>query len=1208
MKFYRGSSEIKEVLIDDKTQFKNTLQGENLIQANFVLDSFFDFKIGDYVNWRNKRYTIFKQPSVDKDLANKFVYNFDLESDQYRLIDSLYMLDGEADFPLVGSIEKFANLIIFNLNRLAGDGYYQLGEVPETEVKNITFQNYDCLKVLQKIAIDFELEYEFSDDGRTIDFKEKIGSDPKLSFEFKNGLRTIKRQKVNDKNIITRLYSFGGERNISKDYGSKKLKIDVLEKNTELFGKIEGVVNFDEVYPHREGVVSSIDSENILKFTDTSLDFDINSQLIEGTVAKVTFNSGYLAGYELEIHSYSHASKEFEIIIYSDVNSLEFPNETLKIQPGDTYVLHDIIMPDIYVTNAETILLEKAQSYLDENSLPNVVYAIQPDYTYLRKYLIQLNVGDLIEIKDKDFGITYKTRIISLIQSIANPYKYSITVGDKATVGYITQVRNNQIELGEDIRIEREDRTVQLNRVRKKLKNIDELKDAVFDPDGYFDINKIKPLSIETGMLSVGSKGQQFIIRNFLIEANYQGNENKVKCGDGNLAHFTIDSDNVKEWSLTGNIITLDTPASFYYIYAKCSKTLNTGLFELSTTQYQTNEDDYYYFLIGVIHSVIDDVRGVSLTYGQTTINGKFITTGKIQSTDGYNYLDLDNNKFSLGNANSGIDWNVTNENILTIKGGIVQRSSGESGVIPVFMGVWSAFVTYSLGDQVTYLGSTYNYINNNNSSNQSPNNTSYWEISAAAGQNGNDGTQGVPGENGTNGVTTYTWIKYANDVNGSDISNSPTGKDYIGFAYNKTTAIESNIQSDYSWSKIVGAQGNQGAQGDDGANGQTHYTWIKYSDNSDGTGLYDTPTANSQYIGISVNNTIQTESSDKADYVWSKFKGEDGTDGADGSVGPSIVYRGVFNQTTIYYNNDIRRDVVKYTDDIYYIYKGTNSVALAWSSSNWETFGAQFDSVATKLLLAENANIADWIIKDGKITSQNEYDGNPRAQLDGANGKLTLRSPKTIYNANNTTSEVEQILEIDSINGRVKASHAGNATQEPGETILDSEGLSVNYAGINVSDPTTLTMKAGVVGNVKGKMNADNWSPNHPLVGVYGRAQNTDSNPSEAFGGYFYNLLVKGLIFNSVTTQQDRTIIETDVFIKMINTVSKTVYLPNYSTSKGLGRILFIKATSANVTIDGNGKNLWLSSSQSYTVIQNGHLAILIYDGIKWNFNKVGW
>ena len=142
MKVYRGTSEIKDVVIDNKTLLKQALQGEDLIQANFTLDSFFKFKIGDYVNWRNKRYTIFKQPSVKKVQSNNFQYNFDLESDQYRLLDALYLFDDQADFYLLGDVQKFANLIIVNLNRLAGEGYYQLGQFPPTDVQNLSFQKH----------------------------------------------------------------------------------------------------------------------------------------------------------------------------------------------------------------------------------------------------------------------------------------------------------------------------------------------------------------------------------------------------------------------------------------------------------------------------------------------------------------------------------------------------------------------------------------------------------------------------------------------------------------------------------------------------------------------------------------------------------------------------------------------------------------------------------------------------------------------------------------------------------------------------------------------------------------------------------------------------------------------------------------------------------------------------------------------------------
>jgi len=503
MKFYRGTSEIIDVVIDNKTQLKQALQGEDLIQANFILDSFFDFKIGDYVNWRNKRYTIFKQPSVKKVQSNNFQYNFDLESDQYRLLDALYLFDGQADFYLLGDVQKFANLIIVNLNRLAGDGYYQLGQFPNTDVQNLSFQNTNCFNVIQRIGKEFGVEYYFSEDGKTIHFVNKIGNDTGLSFEFKNGLRNIERQKVNEKNIVTRLYAYGGTRNITNDYGSKRLKIDPLESNTGLFGIIEGVQTFEDVYPHREGTVTSIVSDDIQKFSDSTLDFNVNEQLIDGVVAKVTFNTGHLAGHGFEIGRFTNSSKEFTIVPYEDGNGLVLPNGDLRPQVGDTYVLHDIEMPQIYIDNAEAELRRRAQEYLDENSLPNVIYSIVPDYPYLRRNLIQLNVGDVITINDDDFELTYQTRIISLTQSLANPYLYSIKVGDKSTVGYITRVLSNQLELQNTIAIDRFDETVRYNHIRRNLRNIDELRDTIFDPDGYFDTDKIKPLSIETHMLPI---------------------------------------------------------------------------------------------------------------------------------------------------------------------------------------------------------------------------------------------------------------------------------------------------------------------------------------------------------------------------------------------------------------------------------------------------------------------------------------------------------------------------------------------------------------------------------------------------------------------------------------------------------------------------------------------------------------------------------
>jgi hypothetical protein len=155
--------------------------------------------------------------------------------------------------------------------------------------------------------------------------------------------------------------------------------------------------------------------------------------------------------------------------------------------------------------------------------------------------------------------------------------------------------------------------------------------------------------------------------------------------------------------------------------------------------------------------------------------------------------------------------------------------------------------------------------------------NTAEYDVLAEPGRDGTDGingTDGVPGAPGKDGKTYYTWIRYADDAQGNGISNDPTGKAYIGLAYNKETAVESDNPSDYKWSDIKGEPGVPGAVG---ADGKTYYTWIAYSDNADGSGMYQQPNDNTKYIGIAVNKETATEGSNPADYTWSQFKGNKG-------------------------------------------------------------------------------------------------------------------------------------------------------------------------------------------------------------------------------------------------------------------------------------------------------------------------------------------
>lgn len=94
--------------------------------------------------------------------------------------------------------------------------------------------------------------------------------------------------------------------------------------------------------------------------------------------------------------------------------------------------------------------------------------------------------------------------------------------------------------------------------------------------------------------------------------------------------------------------------------------------------------------------------------------------------------------------------------------------------------------------DGKVYIGLAYNKTNITES-------TSYSDYAWSLIQ----GPEGAEGPKGADGTTTYTWVKYADDANGTNMSDSPVNKRYLGLAYNKTTATESLTASDYSWSPL---------------------------------------------------------------------------------------------------------------------------------------------------------------------------------------------------------------------------------------------------------------------------------------------------------------------------------------------------------------------------------------------------------------------
>lgn len=150
-------------------------------------------------------------------------------------------------------------------------------------------------------------------------------------------------------------------------------------------------------------------------------------------------------------------------------------------------------------------------------------------------------------------------------------------------------------------------------------------------------------------------------------------------------------------------------------------------------------------------------------------------------------------------------------------------------------------------------------------------------------GPQGPPGEQGIPGKPGTDGRTQYTHIAYANSADGTkDFSVSDSNREYIGM-YVDFELLDSTDPSKYAWSKIKGADGADGVPGKPGADGRTPYFHVAYSNSADGSKDFSvSDSTNKQYIGQYTDFT-QADSTDYKKYAWTKIKGEDGQDGADG-------------------------------------------------------------------------------------------------------------------------------------------------------------------------------------------------------------------------------------------------------------------------------------------------------------------------------------
>lgn len=1206
MKIHFNNKEI-DILVDTSSYRYTALQNVGTLYLYFASEEFINIPVGAYCIYKNITYYLMDPDDFKKKSSRNFEYTlvmYDIGAilGKYKCRD---IVSKRLKFDYTAKPHEHLQLIVDNLNMR--DSGWKVGECIEAEEKTINYNHIFCSEALPTIANTFKTEYEIDPAIKTIHLRKvEYNKGEPLPLEYgkdKGFVPGLGRSNKDGNRPVTILYVQGGEQNIDfSKYGSKELLLPknqrleyegrayvsdaeglyIKRADTTLTDVQEDSLDCSHISPKRVGSVSNVvvsDKEkNFYDFIDNSIPDDLNFEdyVIEGNNMTVIFQSGMLAGSNKEFEvKYVHKERKF-LITPQEIDGQIMPNDIYKPNLGDKYAVFGIQLPDAYICNNSTKegaswdMFREAAKYLYENEDPKFTFKGELDSIYSKKRWLsiggKIKLGGYILFKDPQFipeGI--KIRITSIKEYIHRPYSPIIELSNTIT-GVTVSSELNKIESNEVKTDNQYKNSIQFTkrRFRDAKETISMLNDALLHFSG-----SISPISVQTMSLLVGDESLQFRFVNnktnptqveYLV--TYDSKKKVLSAPGGILQHMTIGIDTLssghkaseyKFWDIEKYTSPTLTETVGYYLYVKANKNGTTGSYVLSKNAIKLEGvEGYYHFLVGILNSEFEEDRSFVELFGFTEILPGRITTDRIVSSDGLNFMDFVNNAFRVGNSDSYFDWNTKGDRKLRLKGSIVQSESGDESPIGCFRGTYSSSYTYYWGDEVTYTTnngtSTYRYVSKTPSRGNVPTNTSYWII-VAEGAKGNKGDKGDDGDPGNNG----DYFEYRYAVNGSR-STPPS--------------LSKTSRNPSGWSTTVPTVGN------------LQYLWFTVAK-----------------INGETNSLIQNWSTPARQTPY------DGVDGRNGDTGPTMVYRGIYNGSKVYYGTSRRVDAVKYNGH-YYVARvdAGNGFQnhVPTDTAYWNDFGAEFESIATNLLLAEGANIGDWFMSGGKIVST-LLDGN-KVVLDASMARILIESSRSGGDYSESQYQGSKIT-IDANNGLIEARSKSNSRV----AYMSPTGIFCNNAETQaVSAVLGYTHKAAIVGLGFGTVNKSNWNNENFLAGVYGRASNSGTAP--AYGGFFQNLMAAGLFLHRKAVEESSSSVylsETDSLVIGYSRNQQIVYLPSDGV---IGRTIFFKQwwTGYMRVYPRNGNVLYDDSSQNdYYDIGEGqgaifHFTIGYINGVK--------
>lgn len=189
-------------------------------------------------------------------------------------------------------------------------------------------------------------------------------------------------------------------------------------------------------------------------------------------------------------------------------------------------------------------------------------------------------------------------------------------------------------------------------------------------------------------------------------------------------------------------------------------------------------------------------------------------------------------------------------------------------------------------------------------------------------------------------------------------------------------------------------------------------------------------------------------------------FKGDKGDPGDKGDRGSGPSYRGEWNSATNYkgaVGDNLNVDIVRYSGSDYIALRDNVNKRPDQNTSDWRSLGAQFSSVATKLLITESSIVKNEIKLGEDTSDENAY----IQTVDGDTGPFLIAGIKGGINTFKLGISENDIININRANisnGTIAGANITNGTISNVSSISSTGSIANNNITLSASGVITCT------------------------------------------------------------------------------------------------------------------------------------------------------